>query len=307
MPAVPPVPGSVLIRRGGDTIAEAVSDRCTARTRFQIASVSKQFTAAAVLLLAERGVLTLEDPIGRRLGGCPSSWQDITLHHLLTHTSGLGHWPDHPMIDPAERLEPAQLLEIFHDVPPLFRPGAGWHYSSPAYVLLAHVVQQAAGTPYRRFLAEEIFDPLGLAGTFAGAPGDRPDIARGHDRDGGPVLSWELDVTGMGAGDIWSTAADLLTWIDGLRAGRVLGDRYRSAMLSEQAPTGGTADARGYGYGWYVGSTGGHAWFHHSGENPGFRAFAACVPALDCRIVVLSNSESTDAAALSPLFRLALG
>jgi CubicO group peptidase (beta-lactamase class C family) len=211
------------------------------------------------------------------------------------------------MSDPAEQVEPAELLKTFHRVPPLFRPGAGWHYSSPAYVLLAHVVQQAAGRPYRQFLADEICTPLGLADTFAGAPGDRTDIARGHDRDGGPVLSWELDVTGMGAGDLWSTAADLTTWIDSLLAGRVLGERYRTAMFSEQAPTGGAEDARGYGYGWFAGSVGGHAWFHHSGENPGFRAFDAWVPALDCRIVVLSNSESTDAQALGPLLGVALG
>jgi CubicO group peptidase (beta-lactamase class C family) len=114
-------------------------------------------------------------------------------------------------------------------------------------------------------------------------------------------------VTGMGAGDIWSTAADLVTWIDSLRAGRVLGERHRTAMLSEQAPTGDSDDAHGYGYGWFVGSVGGHPWFHHSGDNPGFRAFDACVPALDCRIVVLSNSESTDATALTALLGVALG
>jgi CubicO group peptidase (beta-lactamase class C family) len=78
-------------------------------------------------------------------------------------------------------------------------------------------------------------------------------------------------------------------------------------MLSEQAPTGDSDDAHGYGYGWFVGSVGGHPWFHHSGDNPGFRAFDACVPALDCRIVVLSNSESTDATALTALLGVALG
>jgi len=307
MSAVPQVPGSVLIVRGDATVAAVTSDDCTERTRFQIASVSKQFTAAAVLLLAERGELSLDDPVGRRLGGCPPAWREITLHHLLTHTSGLGHWHDFPMIDLALRTEPAELLETFRRVPPLFRAGAGWHYSSPGYVLLAHVVQEAAGAPYRDVLAGEIFTPLGMAGTFAGSPGDRADIAGGHDRDGRPVPSWELDVVGMGAGDIWSTAADLVRWIDGLRAGRVLGERYRALMLSERAPTGGGPDARGYSYGWFVGSVAGHSWFHHSGDNLGFRAFDACVPELDCRIVLLSNSASTDAAALTDLLGAALG
>ena len=306
MSVAQPIRGCVLVVRGDRTITETISDDCTARTRFQLASVSKQFTAAAVLLLVERGRLGLHDPVGQWLDGCPPAWRDITLHHLLAHTSGLGHWSDYPMIDLARRVEPAALLTTFHEVPPLFAPGTGWHYSSPAYVLLAHVVQRAAGVPYRQVLAGEIFEPLGMADTFAGSPGERPDIAVGHDRDGRPVPSWDLDVVGMGAGDVWSTAADLLRWIDGLRAGRLLGEPYRTLMLSEQAATGGDGDDRGYGYGWFTGAVAGHAWFHHSGDNSGFRAFDACVPELDCRIVVLSDSEATDAATLERLLPVAL-
>jgi CubicO group peptidase (beta-lactamase class C family) len=298
---------SVLIRRGDRTLTDTTSPGCTPATRFQLASVSKQFTAAAVLLLAERGRVSLDDPIDRRLAGCPPAWSDITVHHLLNHTSGLGHWDDHPMIDLARRVEPAELLATFHRVPPLFRTGAGWHYSSPAYVLLAHVVQGAADRPYRDFLAEEIFSPLGLTGTFAGSPGDRPDIARGHDRDGHPIGSWDLDVVNVGAGDVWSTTADLLSWIDGLRAGRLLGERHRDLMLSEQAPTGRVGDATGYGYGWFVGTVGGHSWFHHSGDNAGFIAFDACVPELDCRIVLLNNSDTYDATTFGDLLTVALG
>jgi CubicO group peptidase (beta-lactamase class C family) len=298
---------SVLLRRGDRTLVETVGEGCTPATRFQIASVSKQFTAAAVLLLAERGVLSPDDRIGRWLGGCPASWHDITLHHLLAHTSGLGHWDEYPMIDLTRRVRPAELRETFHRVPPLFRPGAGWHYSSPAYVLLAHVVQEAAGRSYRDFLADEIFAPLGLTGTFAGSPGDRTDIARGHDRHGQPIGSWELDVVNMGAGDIWSTPADLVTWIDGLRAGRLLGERNRTLMLGEQAPTGRGDDDRGYGYGWFVGTVSGHSWFHHSGDNAGFIAFDACLPDLDCRIAVLHNSDTYDPATITELLAVALG
>jgi CubicO group peptidase (beta-lactamase class C family) len=211
------------------------------------------------------------------------------------------------MIDLARRVTPADLLETFHQVPPLFAPGAGWHYSSPGYVLLAHVVQRAADEPYRDVLANAIFAPLRMEDTFAGSPGDRRHVARGLGRDGRPVPSWDLDVVGMGAGDIWSTTRDLLTWIDGLRSGRLLGDRYRGLMLTEQAPTGGGPDARGYGYGWFVGSRAGEAWFHHSGENAGFRAFDACLPESDRRIVVLSNSDATDPAVLRELLSAALG
>jgi CubicO group peptidase (beta-lactamase class C family) len=226
---------------------------------------------------------------------------------LLAHPSGLGHWAAYPLIDLARYVEPAELLEAFHRVPPRFAAGAGWHYSSPGYVLLAHVVQRAADEPYRDVLTNAIFAPLQMGDTFAGSPGDRQDVAGGHDRNGTPVPSWELDVVGMGAGDIWSTTRDLVRWIDGLRSGRLLDERYRGLMLTEQASTGGGSDARGYGYGWFVGSVAGEMWFHHSGENAGFRAFDAVLPESNCRIAVLSNSEATDPAVVDELLTAALG
>lgn len=116
------------------------------KSRFQLASVSKQFTAAALLLLVEEGTLLLEDPISRWIDGCPEQWRDISLHHLLSHTSGLGHWDDYPMIDLGQRVQPSELLKTFHSVPLQFPPGAGWRYSSPGYVLLAQIVQRSADT-----------------------------------------------------------------------------------------------------------------------------------------------------------------
>ncbi|WP_025618447.1 serine hydrolase domain-containing protein [Salinispora cortesiana] len=165
----------IVVRQGDDVV---VAD-CT-ESRFQLASVSKQFTAAAVLLLVEEGTLLLEDPISRWIDGCPEQWRDITLHHLLNHTSGLGHWDDYPMIDLGQWVEPSELLNTFHSVPLQFPTGQGWRYSSPAYVLLAQIVQRSADTPYRSFLAERIFDPLGLTQTFAGMPTAQPNLALGH-------------------------------------------------------------------------------------------------------------------------------
>jgi CubicO group peptidase (beta-lactamase class C family) len=286
----------ILVRHGENLVVDDATE-----TRYQLASVSKQFTAAAVLLLVQRGTLTLDDPVGRWIGGCPDEWRDVTLHHLLTHTSGLGHWDDYPMIDLAGRIEPGELLETFHTVPLRCSPGAGWSYSSPAYVLLAHVVERAGGTPYRTFLADRIFAPLGLTGTFAGAPGTRPNLARGHDAAGEPLPTWELDVVGMGAGDVWSTAADVLMWLDALQDGRLLNEPYRTLMLTQRVRTGGGADASGYGFGVFVGEAGGRRWWHHTGHNAGFKAFAGSFPERDRRIVVLSNTEATDAATLRPL------
>ncbi|MEU4421785.1 serine hydrolase domain-containing protein [Actinoplanes sp. NPDC024001] len=247
-----------------------------------------------MLILAEQGVLSLDDHIDRWIGGCPWQWSGITLHHLLTHTSGLGHWDDYPMIDLTRRVGPDDLVKTFHGVPVKYPPGAGWSYSSPGYVLLAHVVERASNTPYRQFLAARIFAPLGSDGTFAGMPGAVADVARGHDATGRPLATWELDVVGMGAGDVWSTARDMVAWLDVIQNGRLLREPYRTLMITAQAETGKGHDAGGYGYGVFVGVLNGRRCWYHNGHNAGFKAFAASIPETDRRIVVLSNSEALD-------------
>ncbi|SBT41911.1 serine hydrolase domain-containing protein [Micromonospora auratinigra] len=306
MPALPEFPGSALITVADRVVAEVTAADCPPGTRFQLASVSKQFTATAVLLLARGGALALDDPLGRWFGTSPPEWRELTLHQLLTHTSGIGHWDDYPMIDLARPVEWAELLDTFHRLPPLFAPGARWHYSSPAYVLLAQVAQRVADQPYADLLAERVFAPAGLAQTFAGSGAGHPDLARGHGPDGRPVPSWELDVVGMGAGDVWSTTGDMLTWLGVLRDGRLLDEPYRTLMVTAREPTGLEPKQDGYGYGWFTGTVGGRPWFHHSGMNAGFITFAGCLPGEHRRIVLLSNSETVFPATFQALLAAAL-
>ncbi|MGW4461628.1 serine hydrolase domain-containing protein [Micromonospora sp. NPDC004704] len=307
-PATPPVRGSILVTRGDTVLTQVNSgyaDTATGtpnsrQTRYQLASISKQITAAAVLLLAERHALTLDDRIDRWIGGCPQSWGPITLHQLLVHTSGLGHWKDYPTIDLTAGMAPDDLIAVFQQAGPLFEPGTGWHYSSPGYVLLAHVVQRAADRPYRDFLTGEIFTPLGMDRTFAGAPGDRADVARGHAADR-PVPPFELDSVGMGAGDVWSTVDDMRTWLDALPAGRLLGPESLRLTFTEHAATVHGPELRSYGYGWFIGSVNGERWRQHSGDNAGFKAFAAWLPDSDRRLVILSNQDETGPSAVHDL------
>ncbi|MGW4156651.1 serine hydrolase domain-containing protein [Micromonospora chersina] len=293
--------GVLLLAQGDDLRVERVTGSagagspCTPATRFQIASISKQMAAVAVLLLAERGALRLDDPINRWLPDPPAAWSGITPHHLLTHTSGLGHWEEYPMIDLAGPAEPDKLLAVFAGVPPLFAPGAAWHYSSPGYVLLARAVERASGRPYAEFLAEEVFAPLGMTGSFAGDAAGRDDVATGHE-GGRPVPSWDLDTVSMGAGDVWCTGADLLTWLDVPRRGRLLGPASVATMITPHAPTGRPGEA--YGYGWFVGPLAGERAIHHSGDNGGYKAFAAWFPDSDRRLVVLTNQAEIDPALL---------
>ncbi|MER5704826.1 serine hydrolase domain-containing protein [Micromonospora sp. NPDC002296] len=267
---------------------DATGQPCSGRTRFQIASISKNMAAAAVLLLAERGRLDVHDPVDRWVPGCPPAWRPITLHHLLTHTSGLGHWAEYPLLDLAGAIDPDELLARFRAVPPLFAPGAGWHYSSPGYVLLARAVERAADRSYQDFLAEEVFAPLGMTGSFAGSGAGRADVATGHS-GGRPVPSWDLDTVSMGAGDVWCTADDLLAWLDGLRDARLLTPASVARMVTAYAQA--SFGSQAYGYGCFVGLSAGERSVGHSGHNLGFKAFVAWLPDSDRRLVVLTNDD----------------
>src|ERR1700690_609746 len=167
------VQGSALVRRSGTDVLRFAGGTTGGpgdvaielETRFQIASISKQFTAAATLLLVDRGVLAVSDHLVDLLEGCPPSWRGITVHHLLCHTSGLVHWPQLPDLDLTAPIPVDELLATFAAAPLLGDPGERHAYSSPGYVLLAHVVQAQSGKPYREFLADEIFGPLAMDAT----------------------------------------------------------------------------------------------------------------------------------------------
>jgi CubicO group peptidase (beta-lactamase class C family) len=304
----------VLALRGDEVLlssASGVADPgsglpCAAGTRFQIASVSKQFTAAAVLVMVDQGRIALDDPVNALISGCPPSWDAITLRHLLTHTSGLGHWEDYPEVDLVAWREPDAVIQAFQGQAPLFEPGERFAYSSPGYVLLAHVVQRAADQPYRSFLAERIFEPLGMIDTFVGAGAGRPTCAVGL-VDGEPTPSFELDAVGMGAGDVWSTVADLVRWDQALASGELLSQQSREATFAHQVWCGDDATDVWYGFGWILGSLAGQPGVrYHTGQNAGFRALNVWLPLQDVRFAALTNDEATDPHAMPDVLRRVL-
>src|SRR5215467_10756076 len=189
--------GAAMVTRGGSAmvdLAAGLADveagvACTSGTRFQLCSVSKQFAAAAVMLLVESGRLDLGEPVGRWLPDGPPRWRQVTLHQLLSHTAGVPHWLEAPGLDPAELMRISERLEIIQTAPLRTEPGVQWHYSSPGFLLAGLIVERASGQPYREFLAERILSPLRLTQTtVGGAPGG---AARGY-RDGQPVTTLDL-------------------------------------------------------------------------------------------------------------------
>jgi CubicO group peptidase (beta-lactamase class C family) len=269
--------GAACVIRDGEPIGPG----CEVATRYQIASVSKQFAAVAVLKLG----LPLDEPITRWFADAPETWRAITLHHLLTHTSGIGHWSDIPGFVPSEAMDLDKRLALFQNAPLLSPPGIAYRYSSPAYLLVGDIVGRATGTPYTVILESEVFKPLALAHTNTGSPPADADVAEGH-RDGEPVKPWDL-ASMAGAGDIWSTAGDLARFTEALHTGALLtGDAYR-AMITPSA-------VAPYGYGMSVGTVAGRPARYHTGDNPGFLSLAAWFPGESLALAVLSNDEVTD-------------
>ncbi|MFI5936377.1 serine hydrolase domain-containing protein [Actinoplanes sp. NPDC051494] len=284
----------ILLQQGNEVLAGEPSP-----LRYQIASVSKQFAAAAVLLLAQDGKLAPADPLDRWVPG----WPGVTLHDLLAHTSGIGHWEDYPTIDLEKRVPLDELIETFRTVPPFFEPRTQWRYSSPGYVLAAHVVSLVADTPYQDFLADRIFTPCGMSQTFAGSPAaGTGNLTTGHDAAGATLPSWDMEVTGMGAGDVWSTATDMITWMDRLASGTILTEPWRTLMVTARAATGDQRPIfQDYGYGLYIGTWKGEPIISHTGHNAGFKAFAGFLPDSDRRLVILTDDEALDGAAILAL------
>lgn len=287
----------VLVHAGGRASPTSTNSLAT---RFQIASVSKQFTCAAILVLAERGALDLYDPISRWILDTPERWKGITLHHLMTHTAGLLHWSGLPEKIHTEPPPMSELLTMFMEAPLISEPGTMYSYSSPGFVLLALVAQRCTGKPYKTLLHDEIFAPLGMSSTFAGDGAGRDDLALGY-RGEEMVQSMALDATDIGAGDIWSTVGDLAIW-DRVMSGTFLTDLSRRQMLTPHVSMPNDIagiDFEGYGYGWCIGSTGGHRLIFHPGDNFGYQSMNAILPDDDARLVVLTNDETTDLAGLT--------
>jgi CubicO group peptidase (beta-lactamase class C family) len=294
--------GSLFACRGAITIVDSghgYADRKTKEpntrdTAFQIASISKTFTAAAILLLQQDGALSVRDRVDSYVAGCPDQWKPITLHHLLTHSSGIGHWNHFPDIDVFDSTAREKLIRIVQNRPLEFAPGEGWLYSSLAFVLLAYIVEQVSNQSYAQFLRDRIFRPLGMESTGAGnAPPLKALRAVGYEGDE-RARSFELNHTGIGAGDVWSTTGDLARWNRALASPGLFHDDSLRAMFAPHVPVSRVDEGIAYthyGYGWFTGRLHDRRILFHTGDNAGFRSFNGRLPDDDAMVIVLANDH----------------
>jgi CubicO group peptidase (beta-lactamase class C family) len=275
---------------------------CTTKTNFRLASLTTQFTAMAVLILAEQGKLSLEDHLPKFFPEFPQYGKTITIRHLLTHRSGLPDYEDHIPQGTTIPLSDRDVLFILQRQNNTdFLPGSQFHYSNSAYALLALLVENVSGRTFPAFLKERIFEPLGMTNTVAYVAGLSfvPNRAYGYasERGGWELSDQNLTSAVLGDGGIYSSIADLFKWDQALYAEKLVSRRMLSdafAAHSSQSDFKGS----GYGYGWYIGKLrdAEHIW--HYGSTCGFSTRIERFPGKKLSVIVLANRRN---ASISPI------
>ena len=267
----------------------------TPYVEFGIDSMTKQFTAMAILQLAADGKLSLDDPISKFVQAAPPAWQGITIRHLLTHTSGI---PDHNSLPDWVKQtwvyrNPEDLIGFLRDRPLDFPAGSKFQYDNAGYVILGFIVQKATGQSLGDYLKAQVFVPLGMKHTGYVGEEVLPHRASGYERDGTRWLAdlWMTPIRDSGAGGIYSTADDLLTWDQALYEPKRLGLSDLRPMFTDYG--------HGYGFGYVIDKQDGHPLWWHNGHGGGFSSILARYPEDKLTIIVLCNDEGAPIGLLS--------
>lgn len=275
---------------------------------FEIGSVTKQFTAASILLLAERGQLSVDDDITKYLPDYPTHGQKITLDHLLTHTSGIPSYTGLPEWLPRVRedMKVEQLVALFKDKPLEFAPGERWAYNNSAYILLGAVIEKVSGRTYEDFVEQEIFKPLGMTRSSYGHNTEVvPGRVDGYDRmEEGYRRAQYLSMTQpYSAGSLLSTVDDLARWSDALWGGKVLKPESLARMLTPAKLASGLSTRYAYGLG--IGEYAGRTVVEHGGGIFGFVSDTLRVPDERLFVAILSNNPAREPQPEALAFRIA--
>lgn len=261
---------------------------------YRIASVTKTFTGALIALAVQEKRLGLNDKAGKYVDGLSEKFRDITIHHLLTHTAGLPHnegIKDYWLVKSKLHLNTQQVIAEINDLGLLYPPGTQWRYSSLGYYLLAVVLEKVYEDEYGDILSDKILKKLQMDQTRTGhALEIIPGMTTGYHLvgDDSLVRAPYRDYSMLkGAGDMHSTAADLLKWLNGVASDDLLNERSKALAFGMQAPDT-DRESNAYGYGWFIGTTKPLKYFH-GGGTWGYSSYVAFYPEEKVSIIILSN------------------
>ena len=288
--------GAILVAKDGKVIRSAGFGLANAEwnianqadTKFRIGSITKQFTGMAIMILQERGKLQVSDPICNYLPDCPSAWRPITIHHLLTHTSGISDYVSFSDFAQTQALPttPQALIARFRDKPPEFPPGDKFQYSNSGYVLLGLIIERVSGQSYQNFLQRNIFDVLKM--NDSGYDANSTILlhrAAGYQKEGGKLQNAKYIETSVAyaAGALYSTVNDLMIWDQALYTNKLVSQKSIQQVFTPYKEI--------VGYGWAIGTMFRRKMEHHNGSINGFASSFARFPDDKVLVVVLSNRD----------------
>jgi CubicO group peptidase (beta-lactamase class C family) len=267
---------------------------CTVETNYRMASVSKQFTATAVMLLVDRGKLSLDDTLAKFFPGFPEWGRKITVKQLLTHTSGLPAYEE--LIPPGTTLQlnDVDVLHMMMDAKkPNFPAGEKFEYSNSGYTVLGLIVEVAADQPFHQFILTEVLRPLGMSNSVLYQRGlnEVPHRAFGHSQKGDKWVRSDQSVTSATRGDgaIYTSLRDYRKWLAGIDEQKLLKAESYQEMFTPQVLT--DRDGSHYGYGWFIDEYRGTRRIHHNGDSSGFRLVVQRFPDRKAAILVQLNNN----------------
>ncbi len=294
--------GSPILAKGYGYANVELKAPATDATVYQLASVTKQFTATAVMLLIEDGKLKLEDKISSILTDLPKAWQDVTVLQLLTHTSGIKSYTSvgNFMAQARKDFKRQEILDLVAKEPLEFTPGSKWNYSNTGYFLLGLVIEKASGKTYEEFLTERIFKPLEMTQTrLNDLHAIIPERAQGYTHGGKGLKNGEYvsPTQPYSAGALVSSIKDMIKWDAALAGERILKKPALERMWEPiKLSSGKAAD---YGLGWGVGKVNDRRFVGHGGGIPGFSTQINRYLDDNLTVIVLMNTDSASAGSLA--------
>jgi D-alanyl-D-alanine carboxypeptidase len=285
--------GKIIKAKGYGRASLELNVPATPDTVYELASTTKPFMAAAILLLAQDGKLALEDKVSKFVENTPDAWKDITIRHLLSHTSGIKDYLADLRQDFPHDTPPEKIVKAAMEQPLNFAPGEKWAYSNTGYVLLGIIVQKVSGMTYDALLQERIFQPLGMMNTRRDTPDEMvPNRAVGYLWFGTfrNVEFLRYLMTNHGDRGILSTVRDLAKWDAALSDTQLFTAATRKAMWTPVITfDGGASQKMSYGLGWFLKNVNGHRQISHPGGAPGTAAIISRYPDDNLTVILLAN------------------
>ena len=286
--------GKTLLRKAYGMADVAKGVRMQPGATMRLGSITKQFTSTAILMLADEGKLVVSDPITKFLPDYPTHGKNITIEHLLTHTSGIVSYTGKPNFEAQSQrdLTVAQMIDTFKDDPLEFEPGSRYAYNNSGYFLLGAIIEKVSGQTYASFVEQRIFAPLGMHhSAYEGLERQLSQRAAGHSKEKGnfePSAPLSMSQP-YAAGSLVSSVDDLARWDAAVSSGKLL--KPASWALAFKPYTLADGKSTNYGYGWGVGKLRGAKMISHGGGINGFSTYALRIPEKNVYVALLSNAD----------------